>query len=257
VSKPTALGKRTVYTFSHRNHVDIFEPFEKFETIFHAKVRLGKRYDLAPQDIVVLYQGKSLGDHLILSRLRLKAEAKLSLFCKEQSDFVLRTAVGMQLPPNLVQTFRLLNLRPQEGDDPEFDLDLAFATQAIDGKTRFSGRFKLRMASQVALWNGLSLVADEATLDEITLENGKVGFTLNSEMVGEYSELQKQQIAEEMTPEDDIRLADLMAGLIDTLTNNEKESPDGWTPEEQIRYHQKVLFLIQSSRDLEALARVQ
>jgi hypothetical protein len=257
VSEPTALGKRTVYTFSHRNHVDIFEPFEKFETIFDAKVRLGKRYGLALQDIVVLYQGKSLGDHLVLSRLRLKAGAKLSLFCKEQSDFILRTAVGMRLLPNLMQTFRLLNLRPQEGDDPEFDLDLAFAAQAIDAKTRLSGRFKLRMASQVALWNGLILVADEATLDEITFENGKVGFTLNSEIVGEYNELQKKQIAEETTPEDDIRMADLMAGLIDTLTNNEKEFLDGWTPEEQMGYHQKVLFLIQSSRDLEALAPVQ
>jgi hypothetical protein len=257
VSEPTPLGKKTIYTFSHRNHADIFESFEKFETIFDAKVRLGKRYDLAPQDIVLLYQGKSLGDHLVLSRLRLRPGAKVSMFCKEQSDFILRTAIGMRLPANLTQRFRLANLRPKEGQAAEFDLDLGFAAQALDAKTRLSGMFKLRMASQVALWNGLNLVADEATLDEITFENGKVGFTLNSEIVGEYNELKRKEAAEETTPEDDSRMAALLAQLIDQLTNSEKAFLDRWQTEEQVGYPQKVLFLIQSSRDLAALASLE
>jgi hypothetical protein len=59
-------------TFALRDHPDVVLEFDTTETVYDAKVRLAGRYELHPGDILLLHQGKSLGDKLVLSRLRLK-----------------------------------------------------------------------------------------------------------------------------------------------------------------------------------------
>jgi hypothetical protein len=234
-------------TFVLRQHADVPLTFRPRDTVGDARRRLSGRYEIAPDDIVLLHQGRSLGDALILSRLRLRAGMKIHVFLKETPEIILRSGSAMHLELAVNHPFKFRNL----ATDEEITLRIGAAANIQLARRRVAEAVHVHDPKLVTILNGLAVVEDIAVLSQVPLTDGVFGFTINSPEVGEFAELQRN------FPLDDDgakRLGALGEKIIFQLAPGERQKIQSLITDSRSQYEAAALFL-RANRRLEALSK--